>query len=195
MGQGQLTSPTRRSPSTHRFPPRICHRKGCGRVFSPQSWNQRYCQDPECLRLLHRWQAAKRQRRRRSQPQHRQAHAAAERQRRTQRREQGHGVAKPSGSASAPPSQWPKSRAWSRSSDIPEDFCDRPGCYESLRGPRRGPAQYCGDGCSQAQRRVQDRERKFKNRHRKAAQRRSPGHPKPPRSARRETSCGAGVRG
>jgi len=27
----------------------------------------------------------------------------------------------------------PKSRAWSRSGDIPEDLCDRPGCYNHSR--------------------------------------------------------------
>ena len=28
--------------------------KGCGRRYEPKRWNKRYCQDPECLRLLHR---------------------------------------------------------------------------------------------------------------------------------------------
>ena len=74
--------------------------------------------------------------------------------------------------ASLLPQPLPKSRsrrAWSRSDNIPEDFCDRPGCYEPLPGTRRGPAQYCGGECRQAQRRVHDRERKFKDRQRKAA--------------------------
>jgi len=72
-------------------------------------------------------------------------------------------------------SQAPTPRAWSRSGKIPPDFCDRPGCYGPLPRPRRGPAQYCGHDCARAQRRVHDRERKFKQRQRKrkAARRRS----------------------
>ena len=40
-------------------------RKGCGREYQPRRWNQRYCQDPECQREIRRWQAARRQARRR----------------------------------------------------------------------------------------------------------------------------------
>ncbi len=47
---------------------RTCLRKGCGRRYRARQWNQRYCQDPECLRLVHRWQATKRQRQRRATP-------------------------------------------------------------------------------------------------------------------------------
>jgi hypothetical protein len=68
---------------------RICLRKGCGRSFRARRWNQRYCQAPECVRLVHRWQAAKRQEHRRRRPEVRQARAAAERQRRARRREEG----------------------------------------------------------------------------------------------------------
>ena len=62
-------------------------------------------------------------------------------------------------------------RAWSRSARIPHDFCDRPGCYDPLGRVRRGPTQYCVGDCGPAQRRVLDRERKFKVRQKKAAQR------------------------
>ncbi len=41
---------------------RTCLRKGCGQVFQPFCWNQRYCQDAHCLGEVRRWQAAKRQR-------------------------------------------------------------------------------------------------------------------------------------
>jgi hypothetical protein len=170
MGRRQSNSSAPASPSRARFPARTCHRKGCGRTFCPRSWNQRYCREPQCLRLLHRWQAAKRQRKRRRQAEKRQQHADAERARRRRQRgasKNGHGMA-PSGPSAAAARKSP--RAWSRSQRIPPDFCDRPGCYDPLPGPRRGPAQYCGTACARSQRRVRDRERKFKARQRKAAQ-------------------------
>ena len=40
-----------------------CLRKECSRRYQPRPrcWNQRYCGDPECLRQVRRWQAARRQ--------------------------------------------------------------------------------------------------------------------------------------
>jgi len=61
---------------------RICLRKGCGRKYTPQRWNQRYCQDPECLRLVRRWQAARRQAKRRQDDAAKAQHAEAQRARR-----------------------------------------------------------------------------------------------------------------
>ena len=61
---------------------RICLRKGCGRKYQPRRWNQRYCQDPECLRLIRRWQAARRQARRRQDDAAKAQHAQAQRVRR-----------------------------------------------------------------------------------------------------------------
>ena len=171
MGQQQHTSSHKRSPATGRFPARTCHRRHCGRVFLPRQWNQRYCRDPDCLRELHRWQAAKRQRHRRSHEKVRQQHADAERQRRSRKREQ-----RRAGGTSETPMASPLGRidapdagAWSRSKGAPEDFCDRPGCYDPVRPSCRAPARYCGDECRQAVRRVLDRERNFKNRRKKAA--------------------------
>ena len=179
MGQEQLTAPRRRSPSTRRFPPRTCHRKGCGCVFRPRAWNQLYCQEPECLQLLRRWQAAKRQSRARRLAEKRKQHAEAERRRRCRRREAGRmAVAEASPQPSAP------RRAWSRSTPIPEDFCDRPGCYEPLCSCRRGPAQYCGPDCGRAARCVQDRERKCKARQQKTAERQLRGGDEKSRPAR-----------
>jgi hypothetical protein len=43
---------------------------------------QRYCQDPECLRLVHRWQAARRQAKRRQDANVKTQHAEAEKERR-----------------------------------------------------------------------------------------------------------------
>ena len=72
-----------RSPARARRPrPRICLRKGCGRKYQPRCWNQRYCQDPECLRQVKRWQAARRQARRRQDADVKARHAQAERVRR-----------------------------------------------------------------------------------------------------------------
>jgi hypothetical protein len=52
----------RHRPARGRHPrPRTCLRKGCGREYQPRRWNQRYCQEPECLRQVHQWQAARRQ--------------------------------------------------------------------------------------------------------------------------------------
>ena len=88
MGQQQHTSSAKSSQKASRFPPRPCLRKGCERTFVPGHWNQRYCREPDCLRELHRWQAAKRQRRHRSHPENRRQHAEAERCRRKRQRQQ-----------------------------------------------------------------------------------------------------------
>ncbi len=65
---------------------RMCLRKGCGRRYRPRRWNQRYCQEPECLRQLRRWQAAQRQARRRQDEAIKAKHAMAERVRRQRAR-------------------------------------------------------------------------------------------------------------
>jgi hypothetical protein len=140
---------------------RVCLRKGCGCVFQPRRWNQRYCQDPECLRLLRRWQAAKRQRQRRQIAEHRERHCEAERQRRKQCRERAADttICKPTVCEPAKPGK--KDGAWSRSKGPSESFCDRPGCYDPVRSSSRAKARYCSDQCAQAMRRVLDRERKW----------------------------------
>jgi hypothetical protein len=48
----------------------------------PQRWNQRYCHDPECQRQLRRWQAARRQAKRRLNPHVKLLQAQAEKKRR-----------------------------------------------------------------------------------------------------------------
>jgi hypothetical protein len=149
-------------------------------VFSPRSSNHRFCRQLECRRLLRRWQDAKRQRRFRSREENRQQHAEAERQRRLRQRE----TRATTVDVEQPPPRVPSEQApcaWSRSERILHDFCDRPGCYAPLCGIRRGPCQYCAGDCRQAERRVQDRERKFKARQKEAAQReaqeQAPAHP------------------
>jgi hypothetical protein len=71
-----------RLASRRRPRPRICLRKGCGRNYQPRRWNQRYCQEPECLRQVRRWQAARRQANRRQAPEAKTQHAQAQRARR-----------------------------------------------------------------------------------------------------------------
>lgn len=162
MGQDQDTSfPLVLTSRERRLRRRVCLRKGCGFDFQPRCWNQRYCQDQKCLDLVRRWQAAKRQRERRQNIQHRQQHRETERQRRKRQREQTtntshQGSGEPSSTRSAK-----TARAWSRSNSLSADFCDRVGCYDSVRYSPRTPARYCSDECRQAMRRVLDRERKW----------------------------------
>lgn len=149
MGRKQHTANAANRTATPRA--RVCLRKGCGQLYTPQRWNQRYCQDAECLRLVRRWQAAQRRAKFRSALETRQKLAAAERQRRQQRRSE-------AGTAAA-------SGAWSRSKIISRGrLCHRPGCYQSPRDSIRTEACYCGDSCRLAMRRVRDRERKWLNR-------------------------------
>jgi len=157
MGRVQNTFHNdRKSTTAGRLPLRLCLRKNCGNRFRPNRWNQRYCQQPDCLREVRRWQAAKRQRRRRESPQQRQQHAQAERQRREQKKQR-----VTSQNTATEPSSSEQDRAWSRSKSSFEDFCDRPGCYEARRSSSRATARYCSDDCRQALRRVTDRERKW----------------------------------
>ena len=157
MGQVQNTvNNDGKSTTAGCLPPRLCLRKNCGNRFRPVRWNQRYCQQAHCLREVRRWQAAKRQRRCRQSPQQRQQHAQAERQRRNRKKQQ---TSSQNTAAQQPASG--SDRAWSRRNNSFEDFCDRPGCYESRRSSSRVTARYCSDDCRQALRRVTDRERKW----------------------------------
>ena len=154
MGLPQLNQRSRITASPLR--PRICLRKGCGCVYHPRCWNQRYCQQADCLREVRRWQAAKRQRFHRRLPANRKRHAVAEAQRRCDRATQ-----RARRDAVAVEKTIVQAAAWSRSKTIPAEFCDRPGCYEPLPGDSRAPTRYCGADCRQAVRRVLDRERKW----------------------------------
>ena len=192
MGQLQHT-PTIK-PGGRRLRPRTCLRKECDRIFQPIRWNQRYCQEAECLRQVRRWQAAKRQRVHRRALANRKRHAEAEAQRR--RRARSEMVSK----QESPPksgSDTTAGSAWSRSKRILADFCDRPGCYEPLLTESRAPARYCSCGCRQAMRRVLDRERKWLVRNRYAEQLESPRvpHEAKPQSVKLEpATCNASSR-
>lgn len=115
MGQQHLTTGPDASTRAGRLGGRLCLRKGCGRWFQPRRWNQRYCQEPECLREVKRWQAAKRQRQRRATPEGRQRHAVEERQRRKQASARAE-PAESSGSAAGDACR--DATAWSRSNRI-----------------------------------------------------------------------------
>lgn len=131
---------------------RPCLRKGCGRKYTPQCWNQRYCQDPECLRLVRRWQAAKRQAKRRQNDSVKAQQAKSQRARRQRAKH------------SPQPPQKPEvvaARGHAAKIIFPTPFCDRPGCYEPPPKLGRNQAKYCCPACRQAVHRVLDRERKW----------------------------------
>jgi hypothetical protein len=145
-GLGRCCTRSRRPRS------RVCLRKGCGRKYQPRRWNQRYCQDAECLRLVRRWQAAKRQARRRQDEAVKSKHAQAQQARRQ----------RASTSPQSPqPAEVAAARGHAAKTFSPAVLCDRPGCHEPPPKTGRNQARYCCDGCRQALRRVLDRERKW----------------------------------
>jgi hypothetical protein len=74
---------------------RTCVNKKCGRKYHARRWNQRYCQDPECLREVNRWLAARRQAERRKAETAKAQHAQAEKARRQQAKSVPKDVPKP----------------------------------------------------------------------------------------------------
>ena len=143
--------PSPRAPGVQR----LCLRKGCGALFAPEVWNQRYCQDSTCLKEVRRWQARKRKQRARKNPKVREKHAEAERVRRR-------GKSRSNGQRGPP-----RAGAWSRNDVRSEKICDRPGCWNEPRTGKHSSASYCGRECRKAMQRVLDRERKCRARHRK----------------------------
>jgi len=84
VGSLQTTGSDRCSARVRQPRTRRCLRKGCRRKYRPRSWNQRYCQAPECLRQIRRWQAARRQAKRRKDARVQAQHAQQEKERRQQ---------------------------------------------------------------------------------------------------------------
>jgi hypothetical protein len=82
VGACQGTRNHRRWARARRPRIRNCLRKGCRHKYQARSWNQRYCQEPDCLRHVRRWQAARRQAKRRQDRDVRAQHAEAEKDRR-----------------------------------------------------------------------------------------------------------------
>jgi len=162
VGHAHPTTSRGRSTRGRRLGWRKCLRKGCGRKFQARRCKDRFCRQPDCQRELDRWQrakrrrqAAERQRKCRAKPGAREKHAATERKRRAEARQRSGN--KPAASDAC---------AWSRTTKLPDIFCDRPGCYEPPRDGRH--ARYCGHACARAMRQAQDRERKLLRRKSKA---------------------------
>jgi beta-phosphoglucomutase-like phosphatase (HAD superfamily) len=84
VGNHHVKEKHRPKASARRPRERTCLNKKCGRRYHSRRWNQRYCQDPECLREVRRWQAAQRQANRRDDADVRAEHARAESARREQ---------------------------------------------------------------------------------------------------------------
>jgi hypothetical protein len=84
VGTCQGTRNRNRFARARRPRSRSCLRKGCRRKYKPRCRIQRYCQEPECLRQVRRWQAARRQARRRRDDNVRAQRAEAEKERRQQ---------------------------------------------------------------------------------------------------------------
>jgi hypothetical protein len=132
--------------------PRTCLRKGCGRQYTPRRWNQRYCQDTECMRLVRRWHAARRQAERREEDAVKAQHAEAERARR--------GRVKSLPQAPNDP-EVTAARGHAAKNFSPTPICERPGCHDTPPKSGRNQAKYCCLSCRQAIYRVLDRERKW----------------------------------
>jgi len=166
MGQSHCILPSRANASaSRRLGHRSCLNKGCGVEFQAQRWNQRFCGAPNCRLEVRRWQAAKRQRRRRQVEKVRRQHAVAERKRRRRLRETAVCLPNNQPDESSPSDTVPVADgAWSRGKGLPENFCDRPGCFEPVRPTDTVPARYCDDTCRGAVRLVRDRERKWLHR-------------------------------
>jgi len=143
----------RTSPRRPRL--RICLRKGCGRRYQPRRWNQLYCQDPECLHLVRRWNAARRQAQGREEDAGKAQHAEAERARRQRAK-------------SLP--QLPKSpevaaaRGHAAKIFFQTPLCGRPGCHDRPLKSGRNQRLYCCPACGQAVWRAFDRQRKWRRR-------------------------------
>jgi hypothetical protein len=134
--------------------PRLCLRRGCCQRYQPKRWNQRYCQDPECRRLLRRWQARGRQAERRKAAEVKRQHAAAQQA----RRQRAKATPEVKQGPRIPSARGHAAKTFSR------PLCARPGCHGHPRPSACNPARYCGLDCRRAIRQVLDRERKWRSR-------------------------------
>jgi hypothetical protein len=154
VGSFQPTPKTRPKASRRKPRPRLCLRQGCGQRYQPKRWNQRYCPDPECGRLLRRWQARRRQAERRKAAEVRRQHAAAQQARRQRAKSTPQDKERPSVACARGHGAKNSSRP----------LCARPGCHQPPRPSACNPARYCGLNCRRAVRQVLDRERKWRSR-------------------------------
>lgn len=157
-----LTSETLSEPARAQ-----CLRKGCGNRYQPRQRNQQFCNEPDCHAEVVRWQNAKRQQRWRQHPENRERQARLARIRREKRKLEPKfpslvvlstcSCTDPTNRVADSGTSCPVS---SRCSKLPENFCDRPGCYEPTRASQRNHAKYCGNDCRNAVDRAKDRQRK-----------------------------------
>ena len=140
-----------------------CLRKGCENRYQPRQRNQQFCNEPSCRSEVVRWQNAKRQHRWRQRPENQVRQAQLARMRREKDKLE---PKVPSldvltcSSANAATDSDAPCPASSRCSKLPENFCDRPGCYDATRASQRNHAKYCGNDCRNAVDRAKDRQRK-----------------------------------
>jgi len=132
-----------------------CLRKGCANRFLPNTANQKYRQQAACSIELVRWASLKRQRKRRLDPAIQAREAAAQKRRHELNKVACNGnPVEPSSSQSdcslEDPNACEPPSALSRCDCIPEDFCDRPGCYEPKTTSLGNTAKYCGTECRNA---------------------------------------------
>jgi hypothetical protein len=102
--------------------------------------------------LVRRWQAAKRQAKRRQDEAVKIRHAEAERVRRQRI---------PPSPQAPTPAEIAAARGHAARIFSPTSMCDRPGCHEPVAKSGRNQARYCCSACREAVRRVVDRERKW----------------------------------
>ena len=95
MGNHHVKEKRRPKARARRPRERTYVNKKCGRKYHARRWNQRYCQDPECMREVNRWLAARRQARRRKADAAKAQHAQAEKARRQQAKSVPKDVPKP----------------------------------------------------------------------------------------------------
>ena len=185
MGKSHDTRRSQSGSRSRRLGRRKCLRKDCGRDFQAASWNQRYCGDAECAQAVRRWQAAKRQERRRASDAGKERHRTAERNRRAQKREaaaaasefravstvaktgvEGSASGTSAESVAARPRASPK-RGHAAKRKSGDQICDRPGCYAPVKWigeEEYRQRRFCGPSCRCAVRAVEDRERKWRQR-------------------------------
>lgn len=140
-----------------------CLRKGCKNRYQPRQRNQQFCSEPSCRAEVVRWQNAKRQQRWRTQPGNRERQAQLARIRREKKKLEPKYpalVVLNTCSCTDPTNAEVSCPASSRCLNLPENFCDRPGCYDATRASQRNHAKYCGNDCRNAVDRAKDRQRK-----------------------------------
>jgi hypothetical protein len=120
---------------------RTCVNKKCGRKYHARRWNQRYWQDPECLREVNRWLAARRQVKRRKADAAKTQHAQAEKARRQQAKSVPKDVQKPELTPARGHAARPFSPSLMRSAGLLRTACDlapQPGSLLLRRLPAGG---------------------------------------------------------